>query len=284
MIFIFQDESKIPQEWLQRVANLQEQLEALPDAATRGAFIDGHSSVWRDIKDQLLEMSGFKCWYSEAPDAVSDWHVDHFRPKKRALDEDKTEHEGYHWLAFDWKNYRIAGSYSNSPHGDGNGVTRGKWDYFPLANGSVRANWHQRDCSGEICLLLDPTDRGDPMLMTFDEQGLPIPTAPDNAIVRKRVETTVHLLHLDHDRLVRARKKKWRDTQNWIEAFYKACPNEYESCTPLDHERLQSHLDTLPDLTGSGSAYAATARACLHAFNLPQLAQPNEEVPLASGC
>ena len=44
--------------------------------------------------------------------------------------------------------------------------------------------------------------------MTFDEQGLPIPTAPDNAIVRKRVETTVFLLHLDHDRLVRARKRK----------------------------------------------------------------------------
>ena len=93
-------------------------------------------------------MSCLKCWYSEAPDAVSDWHVDHFRPKKRTLDEDKTEHEGYHWLAFDWRNYRIAGSYTNSPHRDGQGVTRGKWDYFPLANGSVRANWHQRDCSG----------------------------------------------------------------------------------------------------------------------------------------
>ena len=74
------------------------------------AFIDANSGVWGEIKNELLEMSHGKCWYSEAPDAVSDWHVDHFRPKKRALDEDKTEHEGYYWLAFDWKNYRIAGS------------------------------------------------------------------------------------------------------------------------------------------------------------------------------
>ena len=94
MIFILQDESKIPPAWLAKVADLKNQLEALPDAAARRAFIDRHSSVWGEIKNQLLEMSGLKCWYSEAPDAVSDWHVDHFRPKKRALDEDKNRARG----------------------------------------------------------------------------------------------------------------------------------------------------------------------------------------------
>ena len=279
MIFILQDESKIPPAWLAKVAGLQDQLEAFPDAAARGAFIDQHSSVWGEIKDQLLEMSGGKCWYSEAPDAVSDWHVDHFRPKKRALDEDKTEHEGYHWLAFDWRNYRIAGSYPNSPHRDGQGVTRGKWDYFPLANDSARADWHQRDCSSEICLLLDPTNRSDPKMMTFDEQGLPIPTAPGHPIVRKRVETTVRLLHLDHDRLVRARKQKWRDTLDCIEDFRQDCPTDYHNCTALDHQRLRRLLARLSDLTGSCSAYAATARACLHANGLSTLVQTPEEAP-----
>ena len=152
MIFILQDESKIPADWLKKVAGLQEQLEAPPDAAARKAFIDTHASVWGEIKDQLLEMSAGKCWYSEAPDAVSDWHVDHFRPKKRALDEDKTEHDGYHWLAFDWKNYRIAGSYSNSPHKDEQGLTRGKWDYFPTrrrqpAGRLAQPRSHPRDMS-----------------------------------------------------------------------------------------------------------------------------------------
>src|SRR5262249_41731985 len=121
MIYVYQDPAKIPSAWMKKVAKLQQQLEALPTADERKAFIDRHSAVWSEIKEKLLEMSHGKCWYSEAPDAVSDWHVDHFRPKKRALDHDKTEHEGYAWLAFDWKNYRIAGSYPNSPHQDNSG-------------------------------------------------------------------------------------------------------------------------------------------------------------------
>lgn len=277
MIFIFQDETKIPVAWLEKVASLQAELEALPDAQTRKGFIDQHSTVWGEIKDQLLGMSGGKCWYSEAPDAVSDWHVDHFRPKKRALDADKTEHEGYHWLAFDWRNYRIAGSYPNSPHRDATGETRGKWDYFPLANGCVRASWANRDCSGEICLLLDPTNQNDPKLMTFDEQGLPLPTADNNPIVKKRVETTVHFLNLDQERLVRARKQKWRQINDLIEEYYKACPGNYEDCTPQDHQRVGRILEKLANLTGPESSYASTARACLRANDLGWLIQAPEE-------
>ena len=271
MIFILQDESKIPADWLAKVKDLQDQLEDLPDAAARKAFINRHSSVWGEIKDQLLDMSSGKCWYSEAPDAVSDWHVDHFRPKNRALDEDKTEHAGYHWLAFDWKNYRIAGSYPNAPHRDHDGEARGKWDYFPLAEGSSRADWQNRDHTREICLLLDPTKPSDPGLMTFDEQGLPIPTAPKNAIVRERVRTTVRLLHLDHDRLVRARKRKWLNTQMFISDLLDDCPDHYDECTALDHQRVERLAERLSNLAAPCSAYAATARACLQANNLSTL-------------
>jgi uncharacterized protein (TIGR02646 family) len=190
---------------LDKVANLQLQLEALPTADERKAFIDRYSAVWGEIKEKLLEMSHGKCWYSEAPDAVSDWHVDHFRPKNRALDEDKTEHEGYAWLAFDWKNYRIAGSYPNSPHRDDTGTTRGKWDFFPLASGSVRADWGHRDCSQELSLLLDPAKENDPKLLTFDEEGIPLPSDPKNAITKKKVDITVHYLYLDSPRLIAAR-------------------------------------------------------------------------------
>ena len=105
--------------------------------------------------------------------------------------------------------------------------------------------------------------------MTFDEQGLPIPTAPDNAIVRKRVETTVRLLHLDHDRLVRARKRKWRETLAWIEDFFEACPKDYDTCTARDHREGTEPCRQAPQcITSSCSAYAATARACLHAQQL----------------
>ena len=268
MIYVVQDESKIPKDWLDKVACLRATLAVLEDSAKRKAFIDKHSHVWGEIKDQLLAMSHGKCWYSEAPDAVSDWHVDHFRPKGQARDEDGTAHEGYQWLAFDWKNYRIAGSYPNSPHKDGQGRTRGKWDYFPLVPGCTRAVWGQQDCSEEVCLILDPTSPSDPKLMTFDEEGLPIPSDTRNPIVQKRVEVTSHFLHLDHPRLVQARKQKWRETLRWINEYLNACPDEYEKCTPADAQRVDRIVRELVELASPQSRYAATTRACLQANRL----------------
>jgi hypothetical protein len=252
-------------------------LDQIATPEDRKAFIDAHSAVWGKIKDKLLAMSFGKCWYSESPDAVSDWHVDHYRPKKRALDEDKTEHEGYHWLAFDWENYRIAGSFPNSPHTDGEGVTRGKWDYFPLANGSVRATWDNRDFGHEICLLLDPAKPTDPKLLTFDEEGVPIASDPKNPIAAHKVKTTVHFLYLDSPRLIAARKKKWRETTEWIEEYRDSCPNDYAACTAQDFNRFERQLKRLSKLTGPKAAYAGTARACLRANDLSCFVEAPEE-------
>lgn len=281
MIYIFQDESLIPQAWVDQVAKLQMELEKLPTQDERKAFIKKHDDTWGKIKDVLLAMSHGKCWYSEAPDAVSDWHVDHFRPKGRALDADKTVHEGYAWLAFDWKNYRIAGSYPNSPHNDEQGETRGKWDYFPLGNDCVRACWDNRDCDNEICLILDPAKKNDPKLLTFDENGFPRPSDPNNVIAKKKVETTVHLLYLDSPRLVAARKKKWRDTYDWIVEYRGATPTDIDLCTALDFARHERQLDKLSELTGPQAEYASTARACLRAYDLGHLIQLPEEAVAA---
>jgi uncharacterized protein (TIGR02646 family) len=281
MIYVFQDETKLPAGWLAKVTALQEALDQLDTKAKRKAYIDSKGAIWGEVKDALLQMSHNKCWYSEAPDAVSDWHVDHFRPKLRALDEDRTAHDGYPWLAFDWKNYRIAGSYPNSPHTDGHGTTRGKWDYFPLSAGSVRATWDQRSTANETVLLLDPASKTDPKLMTFDEEGVPIPVDPTNAIVKKRVETTVHFLHLDSPRLVSARKKKWREISDLIEEYRLACPDTYEACTLQDHQRVERLIGKLSAAAGPKAAYAATARACLRANGLAQFIEAVEEAVAA---
>lgn len=277
MIYIFQDATKIPQAWLDKVALLQEELEKLDTHDERKAFIKTHNGVWGEIKDELLAMSHGKCWYSEAPDAVSDWHVDHFRPKSRALDEDKTVHDGYTWLAFDWRNYRIAGSFPNSPHKDDDGKTRGKWDFFPLAAGCVRATWAGRDCQNEICLILDPAKKTDPKLLTFDENGLARPSDPRNAVVAKKVETTVHFLFLDSPRLVAARKKKWRDTCDWIAEYHHATPPTFNQCTVSDIQRLERLMEKFAELTGPQADYVSTARACLRAHDLAYLIKAPED-------
>lgn len=281
MIYVFQDEAKIPRAWLKKVATLKLKLEKLATAKERKGFIDSNSAVWGEIKEKLLAMSHGKCWYSEAPDAVSDWHVDHFRPKTRALDEDKKAHDGYAWLAFDWKNYRIAGSYPNSPHKDNSGETRGKWDFFPLGPDCTRATWDHRDCKNEICLILDPTKRNDPKLMTFDENGIPLPSDPKNAIVRRKVAVTIFYLFLDSPRLVAARKKKWREILDWIEEYREVCPVSFDDCSPQDIKRFDRLTHRLADITGPDAPFAATARACLRANGLDFLIKAPEEAHAA---
>jgi hypothetical protein len=115
--------------------------------------------------------------------------------------------------------------------------------------------------------------------MTFDEEGLPMPSDPSNAIIRKRVEATIHYLFLDSPRLVAARKRKWREINDWIDTYRDVCPPTIEECTEADYKRLQKLIDRLQSLSGPDATFAATARACLKANALDQFLQLVEESP-----
>ena len=131
--------------------------------------------------------------------------------------------------------------------------------------------------------LLDPTSRVDPKLITFDEQGMPLPSDPLNPIIRTRVETTVYFLNLDHVRLVQARKQKWRETMSLIEEYRHVCPSDVADCTLDDHHRLERLARKLGELTRPTSRYAATARACLRANALDFLIETPEEAAAVGG-
>jgi hypothetical protein len=126
-------------------------------------------------------------------------------------------------------------------------------------------------------LLLDPVNPDDPKLMSFDEEGKPIPSDLNNAFVRKRVETTTHLLYLDSPRLIAARKKTWREVLDWIAEYHDACPEDPNHVTPQDARRMKRHIRRLAELTGPSRPYAATARACLRANGLSAYIQAPEE-------
>ena len=49
----------------------------------RAALFDKYAALWSELKPTLSRWSYDKCWYTEAREAVSDYHVDHFRPKSR---------------------------------------------------------------------------------------------------------------------------------------------------------------------------------------------------------
>ena len=249
MIYVHLDETKIDKKWLARADKALAKIEQMDDGNKRSKFINKCNAIWRALRDPLLEMSHGKCWYSEAPEAVSDWHVDHFRPKSL-----------YQWLAFNWRNFRISGAIPN----------RSKSNEFPLADDSPRACWTDRDYSRESGLLLDPTNPNDPDLMTFDEQGLPIPVNPDWPIIRQRVEATTRALGLDFDSLKDGRQRRWRECKAWID--------ELRELLPMDHHmdlarrrQIERIMTTLRRMTLPDQPYSAVARACLKAAGYESL-------------
>lgn len=263
MIHIRRNEADVPADWLQRAEELAAELRALP-AEERAEFIKGHQTVWKDLKEVLLRWSFGKCWYSEAKDCVSDWHVDHFRPKCQEIcEEDGRTRPGYWWLAFEWRNFRVAGAYSNSPHTDDEGEVRGKRDKFPMMQGSPVAVDPDDDIATERCCLLDPTNRDDPVLITFDETGQPCPVPEAGEYVRKRVDTTVNLLFLDAPRLVEKRRDVWRRCRQKLDEANDLMAVREDQVDDLRAEQIRRVLDELHEMIAPQAELSATARACL---------------------
>jgi hypothetical protein len=86
MIYIDLENNPPPNEWITKATELTQRLIAEPDLQEKKKLIDSNSTIWGEIKEHLLSLSHQKCWYSEAKEKFSYYHVEHFRPKKRALD------------------------------------------------------------------------------------------------------------------------------------------------------------------------------------------------------
>ncbi len=181
---------------------LTEELKKLsPDE--RADFIDKHHTYWGKLKKYYMELSHNKCWYTEAKEIASSYHMDHFRPKKAVMKlvkdaplETTNKDGAYWWLAFDWENYRLSASIPNSS----------KNAYFPLKEGTVAAV-DEGDLSAEWIGLLDPTNEDDVELLTFNDDGKACAACTDDSTWdAQRVQLSVRVYDLNAVRLVDERK------------------------------------------------------------------------------
>jgi len=255
MIHINIDDKELSEDWLCKAESVTEQLKSLDSSEERKKLIEKRSKLWGELKDWLLELSHGKCWYSEAREIFSFYEVDHFRPKNRAKQLDGTEREGYWWLAFDWRNYRISGSVGNNRKGD----------YFPLAKGSPVATGPECDLQDEIIYLLDPTDPDDPFLLTFDESGYPKPavTEEEDKWAYERVIQTINLLHLDFGPLVNGRQKIWSNCTRLINQAQKLMKEQSENPSVTKKAKLRDKFRELREIISVETELSSTARACL---------------------
>jgi hypothetical protein len=214
----------LPHGWLQRAQNALNDLRAEIVAAEQAAIAAGEGvstarkkaiaagvskparmAIWQDLNLPASGVMNGKCWYSESKNPTADKNVDHFRPKGR-VDDDPT-HEGYWWLAFDWRNYRYVSQWCNQRRIDKqNGTAGGKGDHFPIPAGKFRARLEADDTGQEEPLLIDPTVPDEWKLITFRQDGHPVPAYPPGTPEHDRAALSIDIYHLHCAELVTERR------------------------------------------------------------------------------
>ncbi|MCA3692610.1 hypothetical protein [Aquidulcibacter sp.] len=196
MIHIQIKEADLAKEALDAAEEASKKLDGLPQDKVKD-FIDGNAKVWKAFRESLANVSHKKCWFTEARDDGALPDVDHFRPKGRFKAPDH-EHEGYPWLAFDWRNFRLSSQRSNRWNTDEKtGERVGKNSAFPLIDGSPRATWANRCEADELPILLDPTCPDDVELIDIQDDGSVIPATGCTSEEAKRVRASIQLLGLN---------------------------------------------------------------------------------------
>lgn len=278
MRFIDIEEIQLHDGWDTKVRDLNQQLnEAENDAARKSVMKD--NPIWKELFVPLSNLSNGKCWYSEALDVMSDRDIDHFRPKGRAKNIDsipRINENGYWWIAYDYENYRFSSQYSNQLRKDKydpEKETGGKWVYFPLFEGSTVAN-NKIQCEDEDIMLLDPCDKDDPPLLTFDNRGVAIPNAA--AILEERdeirVETSIKLYHLDHTPLKELRERIWDKCQRFIDEIRSISTNPI-GVSQKGRNRVKFLKDEIRRMTNKSEELSAVAIACCEENSLSMLAE-----------
>jgi len=261
MIFVDLTGKQPPQEWLDRAKEARTQLMAIYDPGERKEFIEAHAQIWRDLAEWLKGQSYGKCWYSEARETFSYWHVDHFRPKKKVKDLNGNEAQGYWWLAFDWHNYRLAGSAGNVP----------KSTYFPLRAGCHRANGPTDDVNDEAPCLLDPTRLSDPALLSFDDEGKICPADPDGPWNKERAETTIKVLNLNYGGLVSARKTLWEQCNRKINRVLNLMKELQEMRSATKQAQVEEMLIGLRNMVSQKEPFSSVASICVRSQGISWL-------------
>ncbi|RDC62369.1 AAA family ATPase [Adhaeribacter pallidiroseus] len=230
------------------------------------------NSDWNILQKIMMEEYGNKCWYSEAPIGNGELEIDHFRPKNRARQDDEksiiNKDNGYWWLAYNFKNFRLSGALANKRRRDRlkeNSEVEGKGDIFPLDldNGKIAEDECSTFC--EKPLLLDPIIASDVGLLTFDEGGT-IYANPliKNDFDKKRVETSIILYHLNLDQLETARQQVWSECSGVIEdAFLYYTQSDSEEAIKL---ALKTCAETINRRINPKADYSSVAKACLNLY------------------
>ena len=267
MLFVDINALNLPDDLRGDLENASAQLMILSDG-DRDEFINRERNVelWRRTKPYLTQLTGnherdSKCWYCEVKDVRFDYHVDHFRPKNRVKNKGSKAESGYWWLAFVCTNYRLSCGYCNSPHRGDDKEARGKWDQFPLGNGSRRATTPLDNLDEEIPLLADPINPGDRGLLYFGDDGR-VYSANDQGFSNIKAEATIDILNLNDIRIVEARKQLRQQCLELVKGGNIEYSRFDRDGSPVAKRALDDICHKIRELVLPTSEFSSTAHDC----------------------
>lgn len=249
MIYIDLENNSPPDDWINRASNVTTLLRNAASHEERMEIIEANQGLWAELKAHLSNIRNRKCWYSESINDGAHCHVDHFRPKASALDENGDDQGGYWWLAFDWMNYRYAGPALNVR----------KKDYFPVTLNKA-TNFADNHSTEEI-LLLDPIVIGDPGKLAFDIEGKVVPKATDeSARDYKRAKYSITRYNLNSEGLKEGRREKQINTRKLINQSQKLLELQAVNYDQARYNDIMTIWKELRKLAHPNSEYSAVVK------------------------
>lgn len=271
--------------WLQKSDEILEEMkEASAEARNEGildelevnrkikkrisAIIHRNKKHWKDdgLTEFLKKLSDGKCWYTEARFTAEYPHLEHFRPKSCARNEDWEKcHGGYWWLAFDIENYRLSKPVPNTRKGT----------YFPLFDHSLAVQRPGIAVSRESPLFLDPTSQEDVDLISFNSHGCPEPCS--NPIVDltewdlKRIEFSIKHYGLDDRDLCNERKELWVSLTAQFNEYAKLLLKYKNEQCLVSKGKAEEKLQALAVYLSESHSFTGSIKACFDAHDVGKL-------------
>lgn len=201
-----ESKKEVLEDWLKKSNTILDEMKNEVDSRKRKAIIHRNKQHWRngELLEFLKSLSDGKCWYTEARFSAEYPHLEHFRPKSCARNENWEKcHEGYWWLAFDIENYRLSKPMPNTRKGT----------YFPLRELAMAVGVPGIAVTRESPMLLDPSNEDDATLIGFNSLGQPEPCCEPAVDLddwdKLRVEFSIQCYGLDDQDLCDQRKALW---------------------------------------------------------------------------
>jgi len=225
-----------------------------------------NEALYKEFMSFLLRMTANKCAYCEGEITGQPGDVEHFRPKRRVVDENfkplhaihskkgPIPHPGYFWLAYEWENLLPSCTDCNRfrKHADEKGgkpTKAGKADRFPLKDETTRACEPDK-VELESPLLIDPSK--------VDPQNH-LELLPDGRIrpLSEEGEKTLEIFGLNLHGLIRLRRDAYDSTLDTIENYISKLRNNPE------RRRLAERIN---QMAAGASAYTSMRRLAVKEF------------------